>query len=190
MSVFVNFAALIIDMQEDFFAHERLSKRRTTLTRCVNELVGICREVDVPVVWVKQEWAPDLSDAMLDARKKGVRVVIEGTPGAALLPQLDYRLPDHLIVKKRYSAFFSTKLDELLSRLRPTHLIVAGINTHACVRTTVIDAYQRDYEAILARECIESFDAEHHEVSWRYMDGKLGRGMSNDEIRSLLAGAT
>ena len=72
----MNFAALIIDMQEDFFAHERLSKRRTTLTRCVNELVGICRGVDVPVVWVKQEWAPDLSDAMLDPRKKGVRVVI------------------------------------------------------------------------------------------------------------------
>ena len=182
-------AALIIDMQEDFFAHERLSQRRTILTQRVNELVGICREGGVPVVWVKQEFAPDLSDAMLEAKKAGIRVVIAGTPGAAILSQLDYRPSDHLVVKKRYSAFFGTNLDELLTRIKPTQLIVAGINTHACVRTAVIDAYQRDYEVILARECIESYDAEHHDVSWRYMDGKLGRAMSNEEIRSVLAGA-
>jgi nicotinamidase-related amidase len=185
----VSFVAVIIDMQEDFFAHERLSRRRTTLTQRMNELVSICREGDVPIVWVKQEFAPDLSDAMLEAKKKGIRVVIAGTPGAAILPQLDYRSSDHLVVKKRYSAFFGTKLDELLTRLEPSQLIVAGINTHACVRAAVIDAYQRDYEIILARECIESHDAEHHEISWKYMDGKLGRGMSNGEIRSVIAGA-
>jgi nicotinamidase-related amidase len=185
----VNFAALIIDMQEDFFAHERLSRLRPTLTRRVNELVRICREFSVPIVWVKQEFAPDLSDAMLEAKRKNIRVVIAGTPGAAILPQLDYRPSDHLVVKKRYSAFFGTALDELLVRLEPAQLIVAGINTHACVRTAVVDAYQRDYEVVLARDCIESHDAEHHEISWKYMDGKLGRGMSNEEIRSVVAGA-
>jgi nicotinamidase-related amidase len=185
----VSFVALIIDMQEDFFAHERLTQRRTILTQRVNELVRICREGGVPVVWVKQEFAPDLSDAMLEAKKKRIRVVIAGTPGAAILSQLDYRSADHLVVKKRYSAFFGTNLDELLMRLEPSQLIVAGINTHACVRAAVIDAYQRDYKVILARECIESHDAEHHEISWKYMDGKLGRGMSNEEIRSVLAGA-
>jgi len=184
----VSFAALIIDMQEDFFVHERLSQRRNALARRVNELVGMCREAGVPVVWVKQEFASDLSDAMLEAKKKQIRVVIAGTPGAAILPELDYRSSDHLVVKKRYSAFFGTNLDELLTRLAPTQLIVAGINTHACVRTAVIDAYQRDLEVILARECIDSYDAEHHDVSWRYMDGKLGRGMSNREVGSLLAG--
>ena len=186
----MNIATLIIDMQEDFFAHERLLRRRSTLTQCVNGLLAICREAGVPIVWVKQEFAPDLSDAMLEARKKGIRVVITGTPGAELLAQLDYRPSDHLIVKKRYSPFFGTSLDELLSRLGPEQLIVAGINTHACVRTAVVDAYQRDYEVILARDCIDSYDAEHHDVSWKYMDGKLGRGMNNEEIRSLLADAS
>jgi nicotinamidase-related amidase len=185
----VRFAALIIDLQEDFFAHERLSQRRPILTRRVNELVSICRKGGVPVVWVKQEFAPDLSDAMLEAKKKGIRVVIAGTPGAAILPQLSYRSSDHVVIKKRYSPFFGTNLDELLTRLEPSHLIVAGINTHACVRAAVVDAYQRDYEVILARECIESHDAEHHEISWKYMDGKLGRGMSNEEVRSVLASA-
>lgn len=183
----MSFVALLIDLQEDFFAHPRLSQRRPALTLSVNELVAICRGAGVPLAWVKQEWAPDLSDAMLQARRSGVPIVIEGTPGAEILAQLDYRSTDHVVVKKRYSPFFRTELDDLLLRLRATQLIVAGINTHACVRTAVVDAYQRDYEVILARDCIESYDSEHHEISWRYMDGNLGRGMGNDEIRSLLA---
>lgn len=182
-------AALIIDMQVDFFAHERLVQRRAKLARSVNELVAICRHSGVNVVWVKQEFSPDLSDATLEARRKRMRVVISGTPGASILPELDFRSSDHLIIKKRYSAFFRTKLDELLATLGATTLIVAGINTHACVRMAVVDAYQRDHEVILARECIESYDAEHHDVSWRYMEGKLGRSMGNEQIRTALAGA-
>lgn len=185
----MDFAALVIDMQEDFFAHERLAQRRAALTRHVNDLVETCREGGAAVIWIKQEFAPDLSDALLEIRKKEIRVVITGTPGASILPELDYQPSDHLVVKKRYSAFFGTDLDGLLERLRPAQLIIAGINTHACVRTTVIDAYQRDYEIVLARECIESHDAEHHQVSWRYMDGKLAKSMSNEKIRSLIAGA-
>lgn len=185
----MTFAALIIDMQEDFFVHERLVQRRAALVQRTNELAGICRENGVPLIWVKQEFSPDLSDAMPEARKKGIRTVIAGTPGATLLSQLDYRSLDHLIIKKRYSAFFGTTLDQLLMQSGVTHLIIAGINTHACVRIAVIDAYQRDLEVILAQECIESYDAEHHEISWRYMHGKLGMGLSNDEIRSVLADA-
>lgn len=183
----MSFAALIVDMQEDFFAHERLAQARSRLAQSMNELVRICRDAGVPVVWVKQEWAADLSDAMLDAKKKGTRIVIAGTPGAAILRELDYRVSDPLVVKKRYSPFFGTDLDALLARLGSDRLIVAGINTHACVRATVVDAYQRDYEVILARDCIDSYDAEHHEVSWRYMDGNLGAGISNEGLRSLLA---
>ena len=188
-TVEVSIATLIIDMQVDFFAHERLRQRRAALVTGTNDLVAMTREASAPVVWIKQEFSPDLSDAMLEAKKKEIRVVISGTPGALILPELDFRSSDHLVVKKRYSAFFGTELDRLLAKLRCTQLIVAGVNTHACVRATVLDAYQRDWNVVLAHECIESHDGEHHEITWRYMDGKLGRGMSNRQIRSMLANA-
>ena len=176
-------------MQEDFFAHERLTRRRDDLARGVNELVACCREHDLDIVWVKQEFAPDLSDAMLEVREKGIHIVISGTPGAAILDELDCRSADSLVVKKRYSAFFGTDLDDRLLGSGTSKLIVAGINTHACIRATVVDAYQRDFEVILARDCIDSHDLEHHEISWRYMNGKLGTGMSNEQIRLSFAGA-
>jgi isochorismate hydrolase len=61
-----------------------------------------------------------------------------------------------------------------------------GGGVYARVRATVIDAYQRDYDVFPARDCIASYDREHHDVSWRYMDGKLGRGMTTKELVALL----
>jgi isochorismate hydrolase len=46
----------------------------------------------------------------------------------------------------------------------------------------VIDAYQRDYEIWLAKECIDSHDEQHHRISMQYMDGRLGITMTNDQI--------
>ena len=57
----------------------------------------------------------------------------------------------------------------MLKKLNPDTLILAGINTHACIRMTAIDAYQRDWEVILAADCVGSYDQEHHEVSLRHM---------------------
>ncbi|HEX6731818.1 MAG TPA: isochorismatase family cysteine hydrolase, partial [Pyrinomonadaceae bacterium] len=99
----------------------------------------------------------DLHDAFLEMRKQNLHVTIAGTNGCELLPELDYRQTDTMIVKKRYSAFFGTDLEATLKNISPDLLVIAGINTHACVRTTVIDAYQRDYEVVVATECIASY---------------------------------
>lgn len=179
---------LIIDMQEDFFAHARLSMQRSQLVANTNTLVSLARAANISVIWVKQEFLPDLSDAPLEVKRHRIEVVIAGTPGAQILPELDRQEDDQPVVKKRYSAFFGTDLDSRLSHLGCTRIIIAGINTHACIRTTVVDAYQRDYDVILASDCTASHDQEHHEISWRYMDGKLGVGMANDQIKRLLGG--
>ena len=119
-------------------------------------------------------------------RKNNLHVTIAGTDGCELLPDLDYRQTDKIIVKKRYSAFFGTDLEPTLKSLRPDLLVVAGINTHACVRTTVIDAYQRDYEVVVATECIASYDEAHHKMTMRYLDGAIAQLLPNREIISML----
>jgi nicotinamidase-related amidase len=64
---------------------------------------------------------------------------------------------------------------------------VAGINTHACVRTTVIDAYERDYEVVVATECIASYDEAHHDITKHYLDGGIAQLLPNREIIRMLA---
>ena len=178
---------IIIDMQNDFFRQDSLAAQRPHLAVAINQLSGAAREHGCAVVWIVAQFAPDLSDAFPEMKKRNISICIEGTEGAQLIQELDVAPSDRTVVKKRYSAFFKTELDSVLAELGPTHLILAGINTHACVRTTAIDAYQRDYEVMLAQECIGSYDQEHHDISWRYMNGKIGTGMNNEEIGILLA---
>lgn len=177
---------LVIDLVNDFLDRWDLAPR-DTLIASVNGLVTAFRSHDVPIVWVRQEFEPDLSDAYLEMRRTGVRVTIRGTPGCQLATGLDVRTTDGVIVKKRYSAFFGTDLDGYLRAAEASTLVLAGINTHACVRTTAIDAYQRDYDVVLASDCVGSYDSEHHAVSLRYMNGKIARVLTNREISSLLA---
>lgn len=181
------FALLVVDMLNDYFSPQTpLAGRRESLTRSINTLVRAFHQHGQPVIWIRQEFAADLSDAFLDMRRRGIRITIAGTQGSEVLPELE-RLPtDPTIVKKRYSAFFGTNLDPLLSTLDPKALVVAGINTHACIRTTIVDAYQRDYDVIAAEECIASYDPEHHAISRRYLEGKIARFLPNGDILKLL----
>jgi nicotinamidase-related amidase len=180
---------LVIDMLRDFLdSSER--DRRERLCHSINELASIMRSFSYPLIWVRQEFEPDLSDAFLEMKAKGIRTTIKGTPGCEIVPELLVDPADIILVKKRYSAFYGTRLDEILARLRPDAIVLAGINTHACIRTTAVDAYQRDWHVVLATDCIDSYDQEHHEISLRYMQDKIAAVMSNEEIRSTLGGST
>jgi maleamate amidohydrolase len=65
---------------------------------------------------------------------KGIRITIKGTQGCQIVSELAVALSDLVIIKKRYSAFYGTTLDETLAWLLPDAIILAGINTHACIR--------------------------------------------------------
>jgi nicotinamidase-related amidase len=180
-------ALLVIDMLNDFFRqHATLAACRNELVRSTNQLISAFRAHAQPVYWVRQEFSPDLSDAFAVMRKRDIQVTIAGTAGSEILPELD-RLPsDIVIIKKRYSAFFGTNLDELLTARQPLTLVVAGINTHACVRTTAIDAFQRDLDVLIAGDCVSSYDPAHHEITRRYLDGHIAPFRTNQQIVELL----
>ena len=177
---------IVVDMLRDFLdrwpAHAR-----ETLVQSTNELVAMMRSRGNPIIWVRQEFEPDLSDAFPEMRANNTRVTIKGTPGCQIVPELQVAASDIVLVKKRYSAFFGTDLDRMLHELKPDPIIIAGINTHSCVRMTAIDAYQRDLPVVLARECVGSYEAEHHAIMLRYLQGKIAKLMSNTEIRANMA---
>jgi isochorismate hydrolase len=98
------------------------------------------------------------------------------------LRELGQHPSDTVIVKKRYSAFFGTQLDAILRAVHAPTLVIAGVNTHACVRTTVIDAYQRDYDVIVVSDGIASYDAEHHEVTRHYLERAMAVFLPSAEV--------
>jgi nicotinamidase-related amidase len=98
-------ALFVIDMLNDCFGHAELQRLRPSLCFSINELTATARAAGCPVIWVRQEFEPDLSDAMLDMKSKNIHMFIKGTSGPLILDELDRSDADLEVVKKRYSMF-------------------------------------------------------------------------------------
>ena len=176
-------AIFIIDMLNDCFIHRELIEQRASLCKRINALVGFARDSQFHIVWVRQEFKEDLSDAFLEMRDENIEMYIEGTSGCKILDELKPLPGEHEVIKKRYSMFFRTNLDELLSTLNPSFLVLAGVNTHACIRMAAIDAYQRDHRVIIVRDCVASADQQHHDLSLKYLGNRIAKVMSSEEFK-------
>jgi len=163
---------VIIDMLVDFL-QPWSEVDRLPLVEGVRSLAEAFRASKYPIAWIRQEFEADLSDAFREMRDKNIKITIKGTPGCKIIPELLPHPHENQIIKKRYSAFYKTNLDQLIRIHSIDTIVLAGINTHACVRATAIDAYQRDLSVIIPREAVGSYDRDHETVSLRYMDGKI-----------------
>jgi nicotinamidase-related amidase len=166
-------AIFVIDMLNDCFGHAELDRRRAALCTSINQLTSFARSKGFPVIWVRQEFEPDLSDAFLDMKRENIRMFIKGTAGPLILDELVRSDSDLEVVKKRYSMFYGTDLESLLQDLETDSIILAGVNTHACIRASAIDAYQRDFQVTIVRECVASKDMGHHEITLDYLAGGI-----------------
>jgi nicotinamidase-related amidase len=99
----------------------------------INELVGRARQAAVPVIWVQH------SDEGL----------VYGSASWPLVPELSPDPSEPLIEKTYGDAFEDTELEAVLARLGIGHLVVAGAQTDACIRSTLHGALVRGYDATL-----------------------------------------
>ena len=79
---------------------------------------------------------------------------IEGTWGAQVIDELAPRDGDLLITKRRYSAFFNTDLDLTLRDMQIDTVVVIGVVTNICVRSTVHDAFFLGYGVIVPEDAV------------------------------------
>jgi nicotinamidase-related amidase len=125
---------------------------------------------------------PDGSNRLPHWKRDGRWECVEGTPGAEAPPELAARPGEHVLGKPFYSAFGNADVDRLLRAAVVDTLLVAGTYTHACVRATVLDAYQRGYRVWLASAAVGSYDPVHAEISVRHLDGRACEALATSEI--------
>jgi maleamate amidohydrolase len=179
-------AVFVIDMLNDCFGHAELDRIRNELCSSINQLTAFSRAKGFPVIWVRQEFEPDLNDAFLDMKRENIRMFIKDTMGSRILDELVRDDSDIEVVKKRFSMFYGTELESLLEELDADPLILAGVNTHACIRTAAIDAYQRDFQVIIIRDCVASKDLEHHEITLDYLDGGVAQVVGLNDLEKIV----
>ena len=154
-------AVLIIDMQHDFCDPDAPTTLWPSIGKTyepINRLSTSARKQGVPVIYTQGLVAADGSTAGLWRYKQRFhaegRVQVEGSRGAAIIPELAPQPGDRLVRKWRPSAFFRTDLEVFLSVQRIDTLLCCGTSVSGCVRATVTDAFMRDIRCMVIRECV------------------------------------
>ena len=177
---------LTIDLQKDFQKIFPLLKPRDLFERSVRQMVGFFRERGLPIIHLLTLHKEDKSTWTLHMKRDDFRICMEGTKGAEELEAVDRRAGETVIYKTRWSAFYGTDLQQQLRTPGYDTLVLAGFLSHACIRVTALDAYQRDYNVIIARDCVDTYDARHEQLTFDYLSRYAARVLTNREIFRLL----
>lgn len=170
-------ALLVIDMQNGFCHPEgSFAKLDLDVSMCTaaiagcRQLVDAARTADVPVIYTRYTYRPDYADGgvlvqdLLPALAE-VHSLAAGTWDAELVDELDVHPEDFVIDKARYSAFYGTQIEPILTSLQVRSLVVCGVTTNMCVETTARDASQRDYRVHVVSDATGELDRARHDMA-------------------------
>ena len=174
-----NCAVLVVDMLNDFVTGALTCDRGKAIVPATARLLDAARAAGVPVIFC--------NDAHIKGIDRELKLwgdhAIAGTPGAQVIPELKDSESDYIVPKRRYSGFFQTDLDILLTELGVKTVIMTGLHTHMCVRHTSADAYCLGYDVVVAKEATDSFTEEDYLNGLAYLKTCYGAdAYTNDEL--------
>lgn len=170
-------ALLVIDVQNGVVgeAHER-----DAVVGNVAALVDRARGAEVPVVWVQHH------DDHLE----------QGSDAWQYVPELERDDAEPLVHKSYGDAFEDTELEDVLAAAGVGHLVVAGAESDACIRSTIHGAFTRGYDVTLVEDAHTAGDKSawgappvadviaHTNLYWKYQaaPGRVARAIPTAEI--------
>ena len=144
-------ALLLIDVINDlaFPEADQMLDSALAMARNIRRLKRRARKAGVPVVYVNDNFGRWQSDWRRTVEHcSGAEI-----PGRALVRLLKPAQDDYFVLKPKHSGFFSTTLETLLRYLDSKTLILTGIAGNFCVLFTANDAYMRDYDLLVPKDC-------------------------------------
>lgn len=164
-------ALLIVDVLNAlrFEASETFVPGALEAGRRIAELKQRAKAARVPVVYVNDNagrWRSDLRQVLQDC-------TADDAPGGELARLLQPEPDDYVVLKPKHSGFFATPLDTLLTYLRARRLVLTGLTIERCLLFTANDAFLRDYELFVPRDCTAAIDADDQAAALRILERVL-----------------
>ncbi|MFN7730411.1 MAG: aldehyde dehydrogenase family protein [Pirellula sp.] len=178
----------LVDFQNDYLESTTIEPAVDSVVEHAAQLLTTCREREIPIVHIRTA-VSRVPDNRMKHWKDADRWKCElGTAGYEP-PELLLEQPGERVIHKTgFSGFAGTDLATIVRQHASDTLIVAGVHLHACVRATVIDAYQLGMKVCIAEDAVASDNPLHAAITRRYLENRAVRFAAVDVLRSALSG--
>jgi nicotinamidase-related amidase len=203
-------ALLMIDFQRDFVYPggfgEALGNDTSPLLKALppaERVLKACREAGIFVIHTREGHRSDLSDLPPSKKVRGRgkitigdvgpmgRILVRGELGHDIVEEVYPIDGEPIIDKPGKGAFYATDLDAILKMKGIKQLVVCGVTTEVCVHTSVREANDRGYDALVLSDCVGSYFPEFQRVALEMIKAQGGIfGWVSDSERFLRALAT
>jgi len=158
-------ALVLIDLMDRIVGLPMEPRKGTEVLSAAEKLIGAFRAAGAPVVLVRAE-------------RPGVP---EQPPGSGLVAGLAAE-GDIEIVKRAFSAFHDTALDERLRERGTTTLVIGGIATNLGVESTARVARDLGYDVVFVEDTMATYTTAEHQASVRLNFPRLGTVVTVSQV--------
>ena len=200
----VNPALLVIDMQNGFVSkggsYDLMGIDTSTYLKIVpsiKSLIQICRSSKIPIFFtqaVREGSGIDLLTRthriLPKSREERIKmrpICVRGTWDADIVEELSPLTQDHVVIKRRDSAFQDTEIEVWLRSFGIDALIFAGIDTSICVESSLRDAFNHGYDIILISDATASSVGKNYNSTMDNVRDYYGLVMNLEEFKSNLS---
>ncbi|MBO0453403.1 cysteine hydrolase family protein [Candidatus Enterococcus murrayae] len=143
-------ALVVLDIQNDTLSVPQY-KNSTNLVKNINQAIKNANEMNIPVVYSKQEFNKPL-DKFLSGG-----VYQQGSTGSKLSNELSIT-SEHIFSKEKSDLFSSNAFEEFLSTHNIKELYLIGADASSCVLKTTEAGLARNYKVTVLKDCLFSID--------------------------------
>jgi len=151
-------------------------------------LLAAARDRGAPVAFTTVAYdVADLETVPMLRKTPRVRQMRTGSPLVEVDSRLSPRDGELVLVKKHASAFFGTPLLSFLVSRRVDTLLIGGVITSGCVRTSAVDAAQHGFRALVVADATTDRSAEARSAALQTVDDLYGDVVTIAEAEKVLA---
>jgi ureidoacrylate peracid hydrolase len=197
-------ALIVVDMQNGFVSkggsYDRIGMNTPLYREIIpklKDLIEFCRSMEIPVFYteaVKESSGIDMLTRVHNFLPKSrqerlkVPICIRGTWDGVTIDELKPKdNVDHVVIKRRDSAFQDTELRVWLQSLGINLLVFSGIDTSICVETSLRDGFNIGYDVMIISDATASGIKRHYETTLERVRDYYGLVMDSERFRKAIA---
>jgi ureidoacrylate peracid hydrolase len=196
---YVNPALIVIDVQNGFVSKGGsydllgidVEHYRQVIPK-IRELINLCRSNSIPIFYTQAVRESSGIDLLTRAHKilpksreeriKKKLICVRGTWDADIVDDVRPTHGEHVVIKRRDSAFHDTEIRVWLTSFGIDTLIFCGIDTSICVESSLRDAFNIGYDVVLISDATASNNKKHYESTIDNVNDYYGLVMDLNEL--------